>query len=134
MNKQQALNWFFNRFGIFAFEENSVPTDDVFEQLIKNGNIKSKFPYLTYQVSTGDLNDPVSISASIWDNSTSWQRADLLSNTISEYIQSSTTIKLDNGRMFITKGSPFAQHQLEEGDSNIRRILLNIGVEFFTEY
>ena len=134
MNKQQAYNAFFSRFGVFAFEENTVPTDDVFAQLIASGNIKSKFPYITYQVLTDDLDHAVFPTASIWDKGSSWERADLLANAISEYVQNTTTIKLDTGRMFITKGSPFAQHQEDAADTDIRRILLNFGVEFFTEF
>lgn len=134
MNKQQAYNAFFSRFGVFAFEENTVPTDDVFAQLIASGNIKSKFPYITYQVLTDDLDHAVFPTASIWDKGSSWERADLLANAISEYVQNTTTIKLDNGRMFITKGSPFAQHQEDAADTDIRRIVLNFGVEFFTEF
>jgi len=134
MNKQQAYNEFWSRFGVFAFEENSVPTDDVIEQLIKSGPIKNKFPYITYQVIIDDLDHSVFPISQIWDKNTSWERADLLSNQISEYIQNTKTIRLDNGRMFITKGTPFAQHMSEQGDSTIKRIVLNLGVEFFTEY
>lgn len=135
MNKQQAYNAFFSRFGVFAFEENTVPTDDVFAKLIESGNIKSKFPYITYQVITDSLDHAVFPTASIWDKGSSWERADLLANTIAEYTQNNApTIRLDDGRMFITKGSPFAQHQQDEADTDIRRIILTFGVEFFTEY
>lgn len=134
MNKQQAFNNFWNRFGVLAFEENSVPSDEVFDALIKAGKITSKFPYITYQVLTDDISGSVFPTASIWDKSNSWERSDLLSNQIAEYIQKMNTIKLDDGRMFITKGSPYSQHMTEEGDPSIRRIILNIGVQFFTEY
>ena len=132
MNKQQAYSEFWSRFGVLAFEENSVPTDDVIEQIIKGTTLK-KYPYIAYQVITDDIDHPVFPTASIYDRNTSWERADLLSNAISAYIQQMNTIKLDNGRMFITKGSPFAQHQLEDADTNIRRVILNLGIEFFTE-
>lgn len=134
MNKQQAYNAIFSRFGVFAFEENAVPTDDVIEAMIASGTIKSKFPYITYQVIVDDLGHPVYPTASIWDKGSSWERADLLSNAVSEYIQNTRTIKLDNGRMFITKGSPFAQHSEDAADTDIRRIILNFSVEFFTEF
>lgn len=133
MNKQQAYKAFWSRFGVLAFEENSVPDDEVINELVKNGQALSKFPYITYQVLTSDITGSIFPTASIWDKSNSFEKADLLSNRIAEYIQSMNTIKLDDGRMFITKGSPFAQHMLEEGDSSIRRIILNIGVQFFTE-
>lgn len=133
MDKQQAYNAFWSRFGVFAFEENSVPTDDVIENLIKNGQIKSKYPYITYQVITDDLDRPVYPVASIWDKSTSWERADKLSNLIKRDIQQNTSIiQLDEGGMFITTGTPFAQHMSEEGDRTIRRILINLAIEFFT--
>lgn len=133
MNKQQAYNAFWSDFGVLAFEENSVPTDDVIEQMIKGTNLK-KYPYIAYQVITDDIGHPVFPTASIYDRNTSWERLDTLANNISNRIQNTNTIKLDNGRMFITKGSPFAQHQLESADTNIRRIILNLGIEFFTEY
>lgn len=134
MNKEQAYNSFWSGFGVLAFEENSVPDDKTIQSLIDAGVAEAKYPYIAYQVITDDLGHPVYPTASIYDRSTSWKRATDLKNEISEYIQKMNTIKLDNGRMFITKGSPFAQQQLESEDMNIRRIILQLGVEFFTEY
>jgi hypothetical protein len=134
MNKEQAYNAFWSGFGVLAFEENSVPDDSVIDELIKSGVAKAKYPYIAYQVITDDLGHPVFPLASIYDRSTSWKRADELANIISEHISKMNTIRLDNGRMFITKGSPFSQHQLESADLNIRRVILNLGIEFFTEY
>ena len=133
MNKQQAYNYFWNRFGVLAFEENSVPDDEAISAMITAGIASSKFPYITYQVLIDDISGAVFPTASIWDRSNSWERSDLLANQISSYIQQMNTIKLDDGRMFITKGSPYAQHMAEEGDPSIRRIILNLGVQFFTE-
>lgn len=132
MNKQQAYKAFWSEFGVLAFEENSVPTQDVIESLAQNLNLPSD-RYIAYQVLTDDLDHPVFPNASIYHRSTSWETLDTLSNLISARIQNMNTIKLDNGRMFITKGTPFSQHQEESGDSNIRRIILNLGIEFFTE-
>lgn len=134
MNKEQAYNSFWSRFGVLAFEENSVPDDKTIQSLIDAGLAEAKYPYIAYQVITDDLGHPVYPMASIYDRSTSWKRITDLKNVISEHIKNMTTIKLDNGRMFITKGSPFAQQQLESEDMNIRRIILNLQVEFFTEY
>lgn len=134
MDKEQAYNAFWSGFGVLAFEENAVPDDEVIQSLIDAGVAESKYPYIAYQVITDDLGHPVFPTASIYDRSTSWKRADNLAKDISQEITNTKTIKLDNGRMFITKGTPFAQHQLESGDMDIRRIILNLGVEFFTEY
>ena len=133
MDKQQAYYNFWNGFGVLAFEENSVPTEDEITAMIKAGLAKARWPMITYQVLIDDLGYPVYPSASIYDKSSSWQRADTLSNAISARIQSQKTIKLDNGRMFITKGSPFAQHMEDASDRSIRRIIINTGIEFFTE-
>lgn len=133
MNKQQAYNAFWGGFGVLAFEENSMPDDKIIDELIKSGVAASKYPYITYQVLVDDLGHSVFPTASIYDRSTSWEKADTLSNAISSRIQTMNTIQLDNGRMFITKGSPFAQHMSEDGDLSIKRIILNLGVEFLTE-
>lgn len=134
MNKQQAYNSFWSGFGVLAFEENTVPDDEAIQQMIEAGLASSKYPYITYQVLTDRLDSTIYPSASIWDKNTSWERSDLLSNRIAERIREMTPIKLDDGRMFITTGSPYSQHMSEEGDSSIRRIVLNLQVEFFTNY
>lgn len=134
MNKQQAINQFWRRFGVLAFEENSVPDDDTIAALIKAGVASSKFPYITYQVVTDDIYGVTALAtASVWDRDTSWERADELSNTIASAIQQANTIKLDDGRLFIVKGTPFAQHMSEDGDKAIRRVVLNVGYQFFTQ-
>ena len=86
MDKQQAYNSFWNSFGVLAFEENSVPDDDIIEEMIKSGIATAKYPYITYQVLVGDLDQPLFPTASIWDRSTSWERADTLANSISARI------------------------------------------------
>lgn len=134
MNKEQAYSEFWSGFGVLAWEENSMPDDETIQSLIDAGVAEAKYPYIAYQVIVDDLGHPVFPTASIYDRSTSWKRADELANAISRAIQNTNTIKLDNGRMFITKGSPFMQHQMESEDMNIRRVILNLGIEFFTEY
>ena len=133
MNKQQAYNAFWGSFGVLAFEENSVPDDRVIQDLIKSGVAAAKYPYITYQVITDNLSGAVYPTASIYDKSSSWERVDTLSNAISNRIQAMNTIELDDGRMFITKGSPFAQHMGDDEDLTIKRIVLNIAVQFLTE-
>lgn len=134
MNKQQAYNAFWSDFDVLAFEENAVPDDATIQAMIDGEKIKSKYPYITYQVLTDSFDSVIYPTASIWDKNTSWQRSDILSNRIAETIGKMTPIKLDDGRMFIVKGSPYSQHMSEEGDSSIRRIVLNLQVEFFTNY
>lgn len=133
MNKQQAYNAFWRQFGVFAFEENSVPDDETIQALIDSGVAPSKYPYITYQVMTGDLDSVLTPSASIWDRSNSTEKIDLLANQIAEAIARMTPIKVDEGRMFITVGSPFSQH-MEDSDSAIKRNVLTLNVEFLSSY
>jgi hypothetical protein len=132
MNKQQAYNAFWSGFGVLAFEENAVPDDATIDELVKSGAAPSKYPYITYQVLTGDLDDAFMPTASIWDNNTSWKRIDLLTNEISEYIARMTPIKLDTGRMFISGLT--SQHMAMEDDITKKRNVLTVNVEFFTSY
>jgi len=133
MNKQQAYNAFWRQFGVLAFEENSVPDDETIQRLIEEGIAPSKYPYITYQVMTGDLDSVLTPSASIWDRSNSAEKIDLLANQIAEAIARMTPIKVDEGRMFITVGSPFSQH-MEDSDSAIKRNVLALNVEFLSSY
>lgn len=134
MNKQQAYNQFWQSFGVLAFEENAIPDDETIQSMIDAGYAAAKYPYITYQVLIDDIDSPIVPTASIWDRNTSWQRIDELANAISEHISRMQTIKLDHGRMFIYKGTPFAQHMGSDNDNTIKRNILNIGVEFLTEY
>ena len=43
------------------------------------------------------------------------------------------TVKIDGGRMYIARGTPFAQ-RMSDVDDMVRRIVLNVTVEFFTAY
>lgn len=121
MDKQQAFYNFFNSFALSAYDENSVPDD-------------AQMPYITYQVIIADLDDVVFPTASIWYRSDSWAQADAKVNEISQYIETMLPIPLkDGGFMHITKGTPFAQ-RMAETDTTVKRYLLNLGIEFLTEY
>jgi hypothetical protein len=134
MNKQQAYSAFWSGFGVLAFEENAVPDDETIQSLVDAGYAKAKYPYITYQVLTSDLDNVLAPMASIWDRSTSWQTVDELANDIAEKIAHMTPIKLDNGRMHITLGTPFTQHQREDVDSATKRNVLTLNVEFLASY
>lgn len=119
MNKEQALDSFWNTFGVSAYDEGTVPDD-------------ATLPYITYSVSTDDFNHPVSLTASIWNRSTSWERVTEILENISEVIgHGGQMVAYDRGAFWITKGSPFSQRVPDEDDS-IRRILINVEVEFIS--
>ena len=123
MTKGQAIQKFWESFGIPAYDETVVPDD-------------SPFPYITYAVHTDSLDGLCITNASIWYRSYSWKEISEKAEEISKAItqMNPPSVKIDGGRMFITKGVPFAQRMGDESDDAIRRMLLNINYEFLTEY
>ena len=118
MNKAQAINAFWNSFGIPAYEVTTVDGEKV-------GDF-----YITYEVVTDSLDHAVPMSASIWHkHTTSWKDISLKADQISDALVQVKSIPLDTGYMYITRGQPFAQRIADE-DETIRRIYINIMVEF----
>ncbi|MBO5714951.1 MAG: hypothetical protein J6S23_00975 [Clostridia bacterium] len=73
------------------------------------------------------------MTASLWYRSTSWAQANAKAEEISEAISlGGKIIKCDGGRIWIKRGTPFAQRMGDETDSLIKRIYINITAEFFT--
>lgn len=122
MNKAQAIQSFWESFGIPAYDETTVPET-------------AKMPYITYNVSTDSLGNVINMSASLWYYSRSWKDISLKADEIAEAIvnMNPPSIKLDKGRLYIAKGTPFAQRMQDENDS-VRRIYLNIQAEYLTAY
>ena len=122
MDKAQAIDAFWNRF-LPAYDENTVPSD-------------IKMPYITYSVATDSLGGFLSMTASLWYRSDSWAEISRKAEEIAEYItkMNPPSIPLDNGRLYISKGLPFAQRMSEPSDSAVRRIVLQINAEFLTAY
>lgn len=123
MTKGQAIQKFWESFGIPAYDETTVPTN-------------APFPYITYQVHTSSLDGLCITNASIWYQSYSWKEISEKTEEISKAITTMNppSVKIDGGRLYITKGTPFAQRMREEVDDTIRRMLLNVNYEFLTEY
>ena len=120
MDKEQALQKFWESFDIPAYDETSVSD-------------RSSFPYITYSVSTSSLDMPVTISASLWYRSTSWEAISKKKNEIAESIGvGGKTIKIDDGYIWIKRGTPFAQRMADPSDDMVRRIYLSLDVEFLT--
>ena len=60
MTKGQAIQKFWESFGIPAYDETTVPDD-------------AQLPYITYSVHTGSLGDLCITNASLWYKSYSWK-------------------------------------------------------------
>ena len=117
MDKWQALNTFWNRFDLVAYDENTVPDG-------------AALPYITYMASTGEIGEPIYLTASIWYRSNSWTEVSQKADEISNYIGGGAGESYDGGRLWITKSAPFAQRMSEASDYQVRRILLQVNAEF----
>ena len=85
MNKEQALDTFWNSFGIPAYDSQTVPPDAV-------------LPYITYQVTTDSFDNQVSLTNSIWYRSTSWKEISDKASEVAERLGIGGEIYgIDNG-------------------------------------
>lgn len=124
MLKEEALFNFWSSFGLPAYEENAIFSE----------KDSPEFPYITYEVQTSDFGNEVSLTASLWYRSTSWLPAIHKKDEISSFIgMGGVTTPIDGGCVWIKRGSPFAQQLGDSSDDMIKRIVLNIAVEFFCE-
>lgn len=120
MTKAAAIYNFWNRFGLTAYEENSVPED-------------APFPYITYQLVTDSFNAEIPLTASLWYRSESWldinEKTEEISLTIG---RGGKMIPCNGGAVWLKRGTPFAQNMGEESDDMIKRKYLNLTAEFLT--
>ena len=121
MTKAAAIYQFWNGFGLTAYEENTVPTD-------------AAFPYITYQLVTDSFDREVAATASLWYRSESWKDINAKTEEIAKHIYDAGTIQIDNGRLWIKRGTPFAQNMGDESDDMIKRKYLNLVYEFLTAH
>lgn len=122
MNAQAALNQFWNSFGWKAYEENTVPENA----------FSDKNHYITYSASEAGFDEPVMMTASIWSRSDSWTEAVEKAQQVMNCIGlGGVLVAFTGGKIWIKRGVPFAQRMSDE-DPAVRRIYINIEVEFFT--
>ena len=121
MDKAQAIDKFWNSFELPAYDENSVPDDAV-------------MPYITYSLSTDNLDNPVTLSGNLWYRSESWKEITLKSEEISKKVseQGFYLDKIEGGYVWITRGSPFAQRMTDTNP--VKRIYINLMAEYLTAY
>ena len=123
MTKAAAIYQFWSSFGIPAYDENSVPSDE-------DG---AEFPYITYQVVTDSFGNDVALTGSVWYRSTSWKEANAKAQEISDKIsRGGVTIACDGGVIWIRRGVPFAQSMGDDSDDLIKRKYINLVAEFMT--
>lgn len=120
MNKEQALQSFWSSFGLPAYDENTVPDT-------------AQMPYITYSTETDSFENVVNLTASIWYRSTSWAAITQKKNAIAENVGvGGKVIKIDDGYVWLTRGTPFASRMSDPNDDAVRRIYINLEAEFLT--
>ena len=121
-NKAQALYQFWNSVDWVAYDEDTVPDDAV-------------MPYITYNTAQDMLDSELSLSASLWYESTSWTQITEKANQIAQQIiVNQKPIPLTGGGyLWIKKGEPFMQRAKDE-NSKVRHIFINYQAEFLTAY
>lgn len=123
MDKAQALHTFWSSFNLTAIDEQSAY--DTTMALPDN--------YITYEVQTSNIADTVYLTASLWYKSTSWAAISQKADEIAEFIgYGGRVLNVDDGYIWVKLGSPFAQRMAVEQQDNIRRIVMNISVDFIT--
>jgi hypothetical protein len=125
MTKAAAIHSFFNSFGLEAYEETSVHTLPT----------APLFPYITYELITdGNMDSKIPFTISLWYRSKLWVNANAKAEEISKAISSGGIIlDFDEGHIWITRNSPFAQRMGDESDDMVKRIILNLSAEFWAE-
>lgn len=117
MNKEQAYQAFWGRIAT-AYDETSVPDG-------------AGFPRITYEGVSDDFGEQIASSASIWTRSSSWSEAETLKKQIEAKItRGGIMIATDSGAIWVKRGNPFAQRLGDPSDDLIRRIVLNLELEF----
>ena len=119
MDNEQAYKAFWASFGLNAYDKNTVPES-------------ASLPYITYEYAENGFDDgEIALTANLWDGGKSWGYLTKIVDNIKHAIgYGGVTLKTDEGYIWIKRRSPFAQRTADPND-NIRRIMLNISVEFF---
>lgn len=119
MNALQTLHSFWANFGWKAYESASVPDD-------------AELPYITHETSMSEFGQPISLTATLWHRSTSWNEITDKELEISGIIgRGGKVLAYDGGALWITKGAPWAIRLPAENDDSVRRVMLNYTVEYF---
>lgn len=123
MDRWEAIYDFWSKFGMPAYEENSVPED-------------AKYPYITFESAVGEFESIVPLEASIWDRTTRGTAfIDGKADEIAHFIKNMLVcpkIKGGRYRVFIPELSTYAQNMGDPDDRLIKRKILNVSFEFMT--
>lgn len=124
MTKLQALNSFLSSFGLDAYEENSIYAADTALPL----------PYLTYNVQLDNYRGgarPLVVTA--WYRTTTPKPLEDIETAIAQRVGiQGTVIPCEDGYILIKRGTPFAQFLDVPADKFVKRVIINLSVEYNT--
>lgn len=122
MNEQEAIYQFLAGFGIPAYAVSAVPSEP-------------KFPYLTYNLVTGDfLSGEVPMEVNLWFYTASEAAPDKKARELSKAIgYGGKILPFDGGAIWLKRGSPWCQNVPEgTGNSMVKRRYINIDLEYIS--
>lgn len=121
MTKEQALDQFFNSFGVKAYRNTSVPDDVI-------------LPYLTYDVLISSWEeDPVSLTVHYHDYTESEAKVDAKAEEIRQRIgMRGALLNCDGGAIWLKLGVPWCQSLVDDTNKSIKRRYMNITAEYLT--
>lgn len=119
MNKYEAQQAYWSRFGIPAYNELTVPETE-----------RDHYPYITYEKVNGSLGGQITASASIFYRSMSWRDIDKKITEMEPLVNHQ--IKIDGGYMKVRKPEANFAQQMSDADQAVRRYKLTVEVEFIS--
>ena len=126
MTEMETIFGFWRRFSLPAFERNTVP--------VKAEEGAFDYPYLTFEMKTDHFGREVPLAASLWYRSSSYAEAEEKQREIAEYIgRGGIFLPCRDGVIWLKRGSPFACFTKDDEADAVKRMDLNISVEFLAE-
>ena len=125
-SRGQALYAFWASFGWAAIDEESSYDENAMEELGDPDR------FITFESAVGEIDDTLTLNASLWHRSPSWELIETKAAEIYDAIGfGGVKLAYEGGQLWITRGSNFAKRGASP-DYNQRRILLTIHAEFLS--
>lgn len=124
MTKLQALKAFISGFGLTAYEENSI----------YYAKSEIQLPYITYNIQFDNYRGggkPINVTA--WYRTETPKPLEEIQTAIAERLGiNGTIIPCDGGYIWVKRGVPFAQFLDDPADKLVKRVIINLMVEYNT--
>lgn len=125
MDKTQAIVAFWKKASnLPVYDENSVDKDAV-------------LPYLTCEVATASFEHEIPLTANLYYRDTEWKAISIKADQIARaiYEMRGVATPIEGGRFRIWEGdTPLCQRMADATDDSIKRIVINVMVEFMSDY